>query len=278
MCYKITKRHDYGCYKKDIIYDENNNLKTDIYFPNDTTSQTKLLIFWHGGGWFAGSKNDVKDLGIKFANAGFMTLIPDYRLAPEFTYPAAHQDSKKFVEWLLDSDYTDDDDQQNIVQIGASVGGTLALYIAGIYGFPTVTWSASVDFSNWMKNHQNVIPSRYGANELKLTNLYDIFESFYKFFVKTYAGKNDQAILKKMDVENYDLSHLGRLKMINSAHELVPLNGVLKFIDFLANNDHEVELLVIKGHRHAMDYAMDYIDESLDFLYQTIKEKKNDQH
>ncbi len=85
-------------------------------------------------------------------------------------------------------------------------------------------------------------------------------------------------ILKKMDVENYDLSHLGRLKMINSAHELVPLNGVLKFIDFLANNDHEVELLVIKGHRHAMDYAMDYIDESLDFLYQTIKEKKNDQH
>ena len=56
-----------------------------------------------------------------------MTLIPDYRLAPEFTtYPAAHQDSKKFVEWLLDSDYTDDDDQQNIVQIGASVGGTLA--------------------------------------------------------------------------------------------------------------------------------------------------------
>ncbi len=278
MCYKITKRHDYGCYKKNIIYDENNNLKTDIYFPNDTTSQTKLLIFWHGGGWFAGSKNDVKDLGIKFANAGFMTLIPDYRLAPEFTYPAAHQDSKKFVEWLLDSDYTDDDDQQNIVQIGASVGGTLALYIAGIYGFPTVTWSASVDFSNWVKNHQDVIPSRYGANELKLTNLYDIFESFYKFFVKTYAGKNDQAILKKMDVENYDLSHLGRLKMINSAHELVPLNGVLKFIDFLANNDHEVELLVIKGHRHAMDYAMDYIDESLDFLYQTIKEKKNDQH
>ena len=42
--------------------------------------------------------------------------------------------------------------------------------------------------------------------------------------------------------------------------------------------ENEVELLVIKGHRHAMDYAMDYIDESLDFLYQTIKEKKNDQH
>lgn len=77
-----------------------------------------------------------------------------------------------------------------------------------------------------------------------------------------------------MDVENYDLSHLGRLKMINSAHELVPLNGVLKFIDFLANNDHEVELLVIKGHRHAMDYAMDYIDESLDFCIRQSRRRR----
>ena len=75
-----------------------------------------------------------------------------------------------------------------------------------------------------------------------------------------------------MDAENYDLSNLGRLKMINSAHELVPLNGILKFVDFLANHDHEIELLVIKGQRHAMDYAKDYLDESLDFLFQTIKE------
>ena len=259
--------------KKDIIYDENNNLKTDIYFPNNTNSHTKILIFWHGGGWFKGSKADIKNLGVKLANAGFMTLIPDYRLAPEFTYPAAHQDSKKFVEWLLESEYTDEDDQQNIVQIGASVGGTLALYLAGLYGFPTVTWSAPVDFSNWMKNHQDVKPSQYGANELKLTNLQDIFAAFYKFFVMTYAGKDDDAIYKKLDTESYNFNHLGRLKMINSAHELVPLNGLLKFITFLANNDHQVELLVIKGHRHAMDYAKDYLDESLDFLYQTIKEQ-----
>lgn len=176
------------------------------------------------------------------------------------------------MKWLLESKYTDEDDQQNIVQIGASVGGTLAIYLAGIYGFPTVTWSASVDFSNWMKTHPKVIPSRYGANELKLTNLHDIFESFYKFFVLTYAGKDDQAIYKQIDAENYDLNNLGRLKMINSAHELVPLDGILKFVDFLANHDHEIELLIIKGHRHAMDYAKDYLDESLDFLFQTIKE------
>jgi hypothetical protein len=35
-----------------------------------------------------------------------------------------------------------------------------------------------------------------------------------------------------------------------------------------------VQLLVIPGHGHAMDYGNDYIDESLDFLFQTIKRQK----
>ena len=63
-----------------------------------------------------------------------------------------------------------------------------------------------------MKNHPNVIPSRYGANELKLTNLHDIFESFYKFFVLTYAGKDNQTIYKQMDAKIMILCNLGRLK------------------------------------------------------------------
>ena len=72
--------------KKDIIYDENNNLKTDIYFPNNTNSQTKILIFWHGGGWFAGSKNDVKNWGINFSNGCIITLITFYSNATTFHF------------------------------------------------------------------------------------------------------------------------------------------------------------------------------------------------
>lgn len=257
--------------KKDILYDQEKDLKTDIYFPNDTSSNTKILIFWHGGGWFRGSKNAVQNIGVRLANAGFMTLIPDYSLAPEYHFPSAHQDSDNFIQWLLNSQYTDKDDLENIVQIGASVGGTLALYLAGKYGLPTVTWSAPLDFSNWIKNHPQTTPSIDGAHELNLTNPHQIKETFYKYFVLTYAGNDHPDTLKQMDVENYDFSHLNRLKMINSADELTPLDSVLSFIKFLASHDHEVELLVIKGTGHAMDYADEYLDESLDFLYQTIK-------
>lgn len=260
--------------KNNIIYDQQKKLATDIYFPNDTTSQTKILIFWHGGGWFRGNKESVKSLGVNLANAGFVTFIPEYSLAPAVHFPAAHEDAITFVNWLLKSEYTDEDDQKNIVQIGASVGGTMAIYVAGQFGFPTVTWSAPVDFSNWMQNHQQVQASPDAKNELNLSDPAAIHESFYKYFTSTYAGGEDVKILTQMDAASYDLTKLDKLMMINSANELTPLTSVLTFVDYLAKHDHEVELLVIKGSGHAMDYGKDYLDESLDFLWQTIKRQK----
>lgn len=260
--------------KRNITYDANKNLATDIYFPNDTDSNTKILIFWHGGGWFRGSKDSLKSVGVSLANAGFLTFIPDYTLATQAAFPTAHNDALNFCHWLLESKYTDEDDQRNIFQIGASVGGTMAIYTAGKFGFPTVTWSAPVEFSNWIKNHPNVKASSDAKNELNIDSPEQIRNSFYKYFTLTYAGKNDTAILKKMDAKSYDLSNLKQLMMINSAHELTPLDSVLHFIKHLAENNQAVQLLVIKGDRHAMSYSQDYLDESLDFLYQTIKRQK----
>lgn len=260
--------------KNNIIYDENKKLGADIYYPNDTTSETKILIFWHGGGWFRGDKKDVKKIGINLANAGFMTFIPNYSLAPAAHFPVAHDDALHFVDWLLDSDYTDNDDIKNIVQIGASVGGTMALYVAGKYGFPTVTWSAPVEYTNWIKNHQEVKPSPQAKEDFGITDPTQIRASFYKYFTLTYTGSDKYDILQKLDAQSYDFSNLNKLMMINSADELTPLSTTLDFIKFLAKQNHGVQLLVIPGHGHAMDYSQDYIDESLDFLYQTIKRQK----
>lgn len=99
-----------------------------------------------------------------------MTFIPDYSLAPKAVFPAAHEDALYFVDWLLKSNYTDQDDARNIVQIGASVGGTMALYVAGKYSFPTVTWSAPVEFSNWIKDHQDVKASPDAKNDFGITD------------------------------------------------------------------------------------------------------------
>lgn len=259
--------------KKDIVFDPAHKLATDIYYPNDTSSATKILIFWHGGGWFRGDKKPLKSLGVDMANAGFMTFIPNYRLAPGDIFPAAHQDCETFVNWLLASDYTDPDDQNNIYQIGASCGGTMALALAGKYGFPTITWSAPVDFSNWFKNHPEVVPSPQAKEELGLEKREEIAKAFYKYFVQTYAGSADQKVLKKLDATSYDYQNLGPLFMLNSVDELTPLSGVLQFIKFLAEQNKSVQLLTLPGHGHAMDYSAEYLDESLDYLRQIAKRR-----
>ncbi|MDN6028386.1 MAG: alpha/beta hydrolase [Lactobacillus sp.] len=256
--------------KKDVIFEPTTQLATDIYYPNETTSATKILIFWHGGGWFRGDKQGVKILGIDLANAGFMTFVPNYRLAPQAVYPAAHHDATTFIKWLLASDYTDTDDIHNIVQIGASVGGTMAIYLAGQYGFPTVTWSAPVSFASWIKEHPEVKPTPSGA-AAGLTTRQAIADAFYKYFTLTYAGSTDANTLSALDVSSYQLDKLGPLFMLNSLAELTPLPSVLTLINELAQNGHPAQLLTIKGHGHAMDYGADYLDESIDFLHQIIK-------
>ena len=260
--------------KNNIIYDQNHQLATDIYFPNDTTTNTKILIFWHGGGWFRGNKESVKEFGISFANAGFMTFIPEYRLAPKHIYPAAHNDALTFVNWLLESHYTDDDDQKNIFQIGASVGGNMAIYLAGKFGFPTVTWSAPVEFSDWFKNHIDTKPSPVAKEEFGLTDRHQIAASFYKYFAQTYAGTANEAVLAKINAKSFDLINLGPLLMINSADELTPITSVLDFINYLSTKDLPSQLMVIPGHGHAMDYAKEYLDESLDYLFQIAKRRR----
>lgn len=262
---------------KNIVYDEKNGLKTDLYYPNNTDSQTKILILWHGGGFFRGNKESMKDVAIDLANAGFMTFVPDYRLAPKNVFPAAHDDALSFVSWLLTSNYTDVGDEANICQIGSSSGGTLALEVAGIYGFPTITWSAPVDFSNWVKQHPAVQPSVKAGEELGLTEQKAINKAFYKYFTLTYAGKDNEKVLAKMDAKNYDYGKLGPLLMYNSAEELVELAGVYDFASFLAKDGHPVELKILPGNGHAMDYGRERLRESINYLkyFQKMKIGEN---
>ncbi|WEV37277.1 alpha/beta hydrolase [Lactobacillus sp. ESL0677] len=255
--------------KNDIIYDEEHHLATDIYLPDTPAKATKVLIFWHGGGWIRGDKGDVKDLCLKMTEKGFTAFVPNYRLAPTNTFPAAHDDTVKFVEWLLDSDYTGSD-TKGITQIGASSGGVMALYIAGKYGFPTVTWSAPVNYSAWMKEHEATKASIDARGELGLTDPKAINDSFYKYFGLAYAGSSDAATLEKLDAKSYDYSNLGHLWLINSADELSPLKYVLDFIQTLAKENHGSELTVLPGQKHAMAYANDYIDASLAYLMQMM--------
>jgi acetyl esterase len=69
-----------------------------LYRPFDGANA--LLIWAHGGGWMIGDLNTHDCLVRALANhAGCAVLSVDYRLAPEFRYPAAHDDMWDATQW-----------------------------------------------------------------------------------------------------------------------------------------------------------------------------------
>jgi epsilon-lactone hydrolase len=88
--------------------------------PADPTDRT---ILWLHGGWFVGGSAEAyrNFVGHFAARTGAAAFIPDYRLAPEYPYPAAVEDVRAAYKGLFDRGLGD------VVVAGDSAGGTLAL-------------------------------------------------------------------------------------------------------------------------------------------------------
>jgi len=73
----------------------------DLYLPpGGTAGEAPLLVFFYGGGWRSGAKEDYRFLGTAFAARGWVVAIPDYRLAPEVRWPAFAEDGAAAVAAL----------------------------------------------------------------------------------------------------------------------------------------------------------------------------------
>lgn len=87
-------------------------------------SHDNVILYFHGGGFVSGTCEFYRDLVGRIALAsGTRVLMIDYRLAPEYLYPAANEDCMNAYQWLLTEGYP----ASNIVFGGDSVGASLAL-------------------------------------------------------------------------------------------------------------------------------------------------------
>jgi acetyl esterase/lipase len=67
-------------------------LCADIAVPKGA-GRHPVVVYLHGGGWAFGSPASFRKLGMQFAEAGYLTIILDYRLAPEHPFPSALEDA-----------------------------------------------------------------------------------------------------------------------------------------------------------------------------------------
>ena len=85
---------------------------------------TKAIFYTHGGGYVSGNCADHRNHVAKFVKAsGIGALLYDYRLAPEYPFPAAMEDTLTAYRWLLAQGAA----SRDIIIVGESAGGGLCL-------------------------------------------------------------------------------------------------------------------------------------------------------
>lgn len=95
----------------------------ELLQKNDDFSSNVILQF-HGGAYVIGLIDIYRDIAVRYAQISDAAVLSvDYRIAPEYSYPAALEDALIAWEWLLSQGYSED----RIIVVGDSAGGNLAL-------------------------------------------------------------------------------------------------------------------------------------------------------
>ncbi len=100
-------------------------LRADVAAPKGA-GPFPVVVYLHGGGWVAGSAKSHQKLGMQFAEAGYLCINVDYRLAPEHPFPAGLDDCVFAIKWAAENAKRWNGDANRLAVGGDSAGGNLA--------------------------------------------------------------------------------------------------------------------------------------------------------
>lgn len=112
-----------------IGFDEASTLKLDVYAPVNVVN-APVVVFFYGGRWEEGSKEQYKFVGQALAARGIVAVLPDYRLYPKVKFPGFLIDSAKAVRWAHANAARYGGDPNKIVVMGHSAGAYNAAMLA----------------------------------------------------------------------------------------------------------------------------------------------------
>lgn len=102
-----------------------------IFPAPEETAVNRLLIFFHGGGWVTGNIDSYSVICANMAKqTGHSVISVDYRLAPEYPFPAAPEDCYAAAKEIITEAERLGVKPEDITLIGDSAGGNLAAVVS----------------------------------------------------------------------------------------------------------------------------------------------------
>ncbi|KAF7358870.1 Esterase lipase thioesterase family protein [Mycena sanguinolenta] len=126
------KREEITKARKTFKYGATDRHHLDVYYPSKTGQKHPILFYVYGGGFVQGARTlpppadlGYGNVGLYFATRGFVTIIADYRLAPQTTYPGPAEDLRDALSWAVahPEELGPDADTASVFLMGHSAGG-----------------------------------------------------------------------------------------------------------------------------------------------------------
>lgn len=254
-------------------------LKFDIYYPTDKTSNLyPFIYFCHGGGWISGFRNQPSNVSwCKYlASKGFAVASIDYRYGFKHNMEDILSDYTNGLNYIKNNSKKLKVDKSNIVLMGLSAGGHLALLYSA--------------YNTFIDNQKKISGIKSVVAYYPPSNLEDLFSLDNKsIFAKFAASKtlNGSPTEVKEIYEFYSPINYISSAMVPTliAHgkidHTVPFQSSINLIKKLDYYNVQHTFLVHKNGDHSFDTSLnDYstisiLDKTVRFIKKSTKKGKN---
>lgn len=182
--------------------------KLDVYAPVRYERPNPTVLYIHGGGWVEGSRSDAVFELLPYLARGFTVVNVDYRLGRPALAPAAVEDARCALRFVVRNAARFHFDLDRVIVSGNSAGGHLALttgLLTGADGFDAACPTG--DATRWTSGQEPPMRAAAIVNWVGITDVADLL-----------AGEN---------AKHYAIEWLGALpNRLELARALSPLTLV----------------------------------------------------
>ena len=227
----------------------------DVVVPK-SAGPHPVVVYLHGGGWICGSARTHRKLAFRLAEAGYLVLNVDYRLAPEHPFPTPFEDCVAALRFARREVTRWGGDPERIAVAGDSAGGNLAAAASAALADDPARPKAAVliygvfDFATIGQGAMPGVPAD--------GPLADLGRQMIELMVGSYLGE---------DPANRHVDP--RVSPLHAAHRLPPSHVVVGSADPLAAQAESlVKALSAAGvrHEHFVDAGMPHGYFQMEFL------------
>lgn len=255
----------------------NSQLKLDVWQQHTATTPKPTVIYIHGGGWIFGDRTGAVPQLLPYLARGWNAVNVEYRMASTSLAPAAVEDARCALRWVLQNGKQYGIDTSRLVVTGHSAGGHLALMMgmldpaAGLdANCPTMTQNEPMKVAaivNW-----------YGP-----TDVADLLDGpNWKNYAEMWLGPQPDrmAIAKRVSPLTYIRPGVPPVISVHGdADDVVPYSHAVRLHEGLAKAGVKNKLITVHGGKHGMFKPEEYKDaygQIFEFLEQVVGSEKSE--